>query len=131
MEAQVKKVVLGGAAMLAMVLVGFLLLPKHGTVQSAVIPVSGMTCDGCATRITQALEELDGVTAAEVSFAKRAASVQFNPAVISETAIAGAITKLGYQAGASNTSTPPAACEPGDQAATGGCCTSKAKPSNT
>jgi len=127
----VKKVVLGGAAMIAMVLVGFLLLPEQGTVQSAVIPVSGMTCEGCAARLTQALKELDGVTAAEVSFARRAASVQFNPAVISETAIVGAITKLGYQTGASNSSTPPASCEPGDQAASGGCCTSKAKPSNT
>lgn len=126
-----KKILLGGAGMIAMVLVGFLLLPEHGTVQSAVIPVSGMTCDGCAARITQALEELDGVTAAEVSFAKRAASVQFNPAVISESAIASAITKLGYQTGASNTSLPPATCEPDDQAGTGGCCTSKAKPSNT
>lgn len=126
-----KKIVLSGAAILAMVLVGFLLLPEHGTVQSAVIPVSGMTCDDCAARLTQALTELDGVTAAEVSFAKREASVRFDPAVISEAAIAGTITKLGYQTSASNTSLPPAACEPGDQDATGGCCTSKAKPSNT
>ncbi|NUM79013.1 heavy-metal-associated domain-containing protein, partial [candidate division KSB1 bacterium] len=92
-----KKTLLGIAAIAVIIFAGFLLLPQQGAVQSAVIPVSGMSCDNCADKITETLHELDGVESAEVSFTKSEASVKFNPAVTNEAAIIGAIEKLGYQ----------------------------------
>ncbi|MDZ7266490.1 MAG: heavy-metal-associated domain-containing protein [candidate division KSB1 bacterium] len=126
-----KKFIFAGVAIPAMIFAGFLLLPQQGVVQSAVIPVSGMTCEGCAAKITQALEKLNGVKAVAVSLAKRQASVQFDAAVISEAAIAAAITKLGYQIGTAGAGTPPAGCESEGKEASGGCCTAKARPSST
>jgi copper chaperone CopZ len=132
-EIIMKKALFGVAAMAAIILAGFLLLPNQGTLQSAVIPVSGMSCGNCADKISKTLYDLDGVESADVSFAKGAATVQFNPAVTNEAAIAGAIEKLGYQTKpvAGSSTSPKAACEPEDKANASDCCASKAKSSST
>lgn len=128
-----KKTLLGIAAIAVIIFAGFLLLPQQGAVQSAVIPVSGMSCDNCADKITETLHELDGVESAEVSFAKSEASVKFNPAVTNEAAIIGAIEKLGYQTTTTSGDAvaPKATCEPEGNAGTSDCCAPKTKSSNT
>ena len=46
--------------------------------------VFGMTCAACSTRIEKVLNKQDGVTRATVNLATESATVEFNPAVISE-----------------------------------------------
>jgi copper chaperone CopZ len=128
-----KKALFGVAAIAAITLAGFLLLPNQGALQSAVIPVSGMSCGNCADRISKTLYDLDGVKSADVSFVKNEATVQFDPAVTNEAAIAGAIAKLGYQTtpASGSSASPKATCEPEDKANASDCCAPKTKSSNT
>ena len=60
--------------------------------------VFGMTCAACSTRIEKVLNKQDGVTRATVNLATESATVEFNPAVISERDLIQRIQKLGYDA---------------------------------
>lgn len=60
--------------------------------------VFGMTCAACSTRIEKVLNKQDGVTRATVNLATESATVEFNPAVISEQELIQRIQKLGYDA---------------------------------
>lgn len=60
--------------------------------------VFGMTCAACSTRIEKVLNKQDGVTRATVNLATESATVEFNPAVISEQELIQRIRKLGYDA---------------------------------
>lgn len=128
-----KRTLLGAVAIALIVFAGFLLLPNQGAVQSAVIPVSGMSCGNCAAKITKSLYELEGVESAEVSFEKSEASVKFNATVTNEAAIAGAIEKMGYHTTSTSgtVDAPNATCEPEDNANSSDCCASKTKSSST
>ena len=61
------------------------------------LPVEGMTCASCASRIERSLNKLDGVTAS-VNYATEKASVDFDPAVVAPEALLAAIEKVGYTA---------------------------------
>ena len=61
---------------------------------SIALEVGGMTCDGCATRVRDALEGVSGVTSAEVSHEAGAARVSHQGA--SREALAGAVRSIGY-----------------------------------
>lgn len=56
--------------------------------------IEGMTCNSCATRIENALEDKD--VKAKVSFSKETADIEFNPEKISEKEIKSIIEKEGY-----------------------------------
>ena len=61
--------------------------------------LSGLTCEGCAGHIKGALEHIDGVAAAEVSYRQSRALVYPRPgATISEEDIVKAIEQTGYKA---------------------------------
>ena len=57
-----------------------------------------MRCGACAARITQALQELEGVYAATVDLGKNRARMRYAPKKIDVARIIAAIKKLGYKA---------------------------------
>ncbi len=65
--------------------------------QTVSLPVSGMTCGGCARTIQKKLSSTPGVSKAAVDLEGKTASVEFDPAKTSVEALVGAIEKLGYQ----------------------------------
>ena len=50
--------------------------------QSVRIPVSGMTCAACSSRVQRALEKQPGVADANVNLMMKTATVHFDPAVV-------------------------------------------------
>src|SRR6188508_1858273 len=60
------------------------------------LPVEGMTCAACATRISKGLGKLDGVDRADVNLAAARATVVFDPEVVAPAALAAKIESLGY-----------------------------------
>ncbi len=64
--------------------------------QQITLPITGMHCEGCAATITQNLEEMAGIFAANVSIATEQAAVTFNPSALSKDAIVDKIRSLGF-----------------------------------
>ncbi|MFM8861915.1 MAG: heavy metal translocating P-type ATPase, partial [Acidimicrobiia bacterium] len=61
------------------------------------LPIEGMTCAACATRIGKGLSKLDGVAQADVNLAAARATVRFDPSVTGRDEFAAKIASLGYQ----------------------------------
>ena len=61
------------------------------------LPVVGMTCASCVTRIERFLNRSEGVAEAVVNLATERATVRFDPARIDRAAIVGAIEAAGYE----------------------------------
>jgi Cu+-exporting ATPase len=62
------------------------------------IPVSGMSCGGCAGSVQRALEKHPGVHAAAVNLAQHNATVEFASAATSAEAVVETIRAAGYGA---------------------------------
>src|SRR5438034_4681115 len=60
------------------------------------LPVSGMTCAGCAKTIEKGLSSAPGVSNASVNFATGIATVDFDPRLASPEALARIVEQLGY-----------------------------------
>jgi Cu+-exporting ATPase len=60
------------------------------------LPIEGMTCASCATRIEKRLNKLDGVTAS-VNYATETAAVDFDPACATTTDLTAAVEAIGYR----------------------------------
>lgn len=60
------------------------------------LPITGMTCAGCARGIELQLAKAAGVSHASVNFATSNATVRYDPAATSPTRLAETVTKLGY-----------------------------------
>ena len=71
---------------------------KKGTVsmKSLEMKIGGMQCDGCAGTIQSILSREPGVKSSSVSFAKRAASVFYDPDETDAGRLAEAVTKAGF-----------------------------------
>jgi Cu+-exporting ATPase len=67
------------------------------------LPVVGMTCASCVTRIERYLGRADGVAEAVVNLATERATVRYDPARIDRSGIVAAIEAAGYEVAA-----PPA-----------------------
>jgi Cu+-exporting ATPase len=76
-------------------------------------PVVGMTCASCVSRITRALRKLDGVERVEVDLRRETATVRRDPARVSNTALAAAVTAAGYAADPGMVVAVPTADHPG------------------
>lgn len=68
------------------------------TIETITIPVTGMSCGGCAGSVQRALANHAGVTAAWVNLAGGRATVQFDPAATSPRALVETIRAAGYGA---------------------------------
>ncbi len=60
------------------------------------IPVTGMSCAACATRVQKTLRKTPGVTDAAVNFGSEKARVEFDPSVATPLALAEAVRGAGY-----------------------------------
>jgi len=60
------------------------------------LPVTGMTCASCVTRVEKALKKADGVLDATVNLATEEASVTYLPDVASAASLKAAVEKAGY-----------------------------------
>lgn len=68
---------------------------QHKTVT---IPIAGMTCAACASRIEKVVGKLDGVTKASVNLATEKATVEYDPQKVKIAIIKQSIDKIGYKA---------------------------------
>ncbi|MDQ0270455.1 heavy metal translocating P-type ATPase [Cytobacillus purgationiresistens] len=60
------------------------------------LPIAGMTCAACSTRIEKGLKKLEGVEDANVNLALEKASIKYNSDIISEKQFNEKIEALGY-----------------------------------
>ncbi|RFU65241.1 heavy metal translocating P-type ATPase [Peribacillus glennii] len=60
------------------------------------MPISGMTCAACATRIEKGLNKMEGVENANVNLALEKASVMYNPEITNVHDLEKKVTDLGY-----------------------------------
>ncbi len=65
--------------------------------EHAELPITGMTCASCASRIERRLNKLDGVSAT-VNYATEQATVDYDPATTSPDDLLGAVEAAGYRA---------------------------------
>jgi P-type Cu+ transporter len=61
------------------------------------LPIQGMTCASCASRIERKLNKLDGVNAT-VNYATEKARVEYDPAALTPAALVEAVESAGYSA---------------------------------
>ncbi|MGY8700222.1 MAG: heavy-metal-associated domain-containing protein [bacterium] len=59
--------------------------------------ISGMHCDGCSARLQKVLSGKTGVQSAEVSFAEKQASLEYDSALITANQLQQAIEKAGFE----------------------------------
>jgi copper chaperone len=66
--------------------------------ETIVLKVAGMSCGGCVKSVTNVLQELPGVSKAEVSLEKGEAKVDFEAGKVTREAMAQAIADAGFEA---------------------------------
>lgn len=66
--------------------------------KTAVFKINGMHCTSCALNIDMDLEETEGITESNTSYAKQKTEVTFDPEKISLDKIIEIIKKTGYEA---------------------------------
>ncbi|AEF82741.1 heavy metal translocating P-type ATPase [Leadbettera azotonutricia] len=66
--------------------------------QTVTIPVGGMTCAACSSRVEKAIRKLAGIENANVNLATEKATVVYDPDALRVSAIKDAIVKAGYKA---------------------------------
>lgn len=125
-----RKVLMGGGAVVLAAVAGVMLLSTHEKVESATIAVEGMACNNCENRVEAALAGIDGVKTAEASLADRLVRVTYVAPRTDVAALEKAIADLGYNAG--NTKAEKAHSAEGehsgscDDKGSSDCCTKKA-----
>ena len=71
-------------------------VPPSASSEALVIPITGMTCNGCANRVQRVLAKAPGVIRAEVSFASRSAKVELADPPKELAGALAAINAAGY-----------------------------------
>jgi copper chaperone len=71
-------------------------LTPENIMETAIIPVKGMTCMGCVSSVKRVLGGINGVAGAEVSLEQAQATVTYDPGKASLEALKTAITDAGY-----------------------------------
>src|SRR5215208_571801 len=66
--------------------------------ESRTIPVSGMTCAGCSSRIQRVLENTPGVSTANVNLMTGSATIEFDPSATNPEHLVEVIRETGYGA---------------------------------
>ena len=82
--------------------------------QTELLKVTGMTCGGCISSVTHALEAVSGVDDVKVSLSAGEATVQYNELLTSPDQLKLAVKGAGYGVDASKAAPNPKA--------KGGCC---------
>lgn len=84
--------------------------------QTEVLKVTGMSCGGCVSNVTQALKAITGVSDVQVSLAAGEVTVQFDEQLVSPDQLKSAVQRAGY-----NVDATKSGCKPQGK---GGCCCS-------
>ena len=71
---------------------------SHGEQDRVTIPITGMTCAACSSRVQRALETTSGVQAASVNLMLKNAVVHYDPALIRPDQLVERILDTGYEA---------------------------------
>ncbi|WP_047536710.1 heavy-metal-associated domain-containing protein [Methylotenera versatilis] len=71
--------------------------------QAEIIQVTGMTCGGCTSNVTQALKTVNGVNDVTVSLSDGKATVQYDEKLTSPEQLKSAVIGAGYGVDTSNT----------------------------
>jgi Cu+-exporting ATPase len=66
------------------------------TTKSLILPVTGMTCASCASRIERGLKKVEGVEIAQVNLASEQATITYNPQQVQPHQLVAAVEKSGY-----------------------------------
>lgn len=82
--------------------------------QTELLKVTGMTCGGCASKVTQALQAVPGVRDVTVTFSAGVAEVQYDEQTTSLGQLKSAVKGAGYGVAEAN---PADIAQP-----KGGCC---------
>lgn len=69
---------------------------NNNNVVSATVPVTGMTCAACVSRVERGLNAMEGVVKADVNLATGRATVQFDPQQVQVADMAEKIQRMGY-----------------------------------
>ena len=72
--------------------------PRPSVSSHVTIPVGGMTCAACQSRVQRALNKMDGVRDASVNLMLNNATVTFDPTAVSPQALVDLIRDTGYDA---------------------------------
>lgn len=64
--------------------------------QTVVLDVQNMTCELCPITVKKALDKVPGVVASKIDFAKKTATVTFDPDRANVAALVKATTNAGY-----------------------------------
>lgn len=75
--------------------------------QTELLKVSGMTCGGCISTVTHALQAVTGVGDVKVSLSAGEAAVQFDERLTSPEQLKSAVKGAGYGVDAADTSQKP------------------------
>lgn len=70
--------------------------------QTELLKVTGMTCDSCTTKVTNALKAVSGVSDVKVSLSAGEATVQFDEKLSSPEQLKSAVKGAGYNMDPSN-----------------------------
>ncbi|EPY03986.1 copper-transporting ATPase, partial [Paenibacillus alvei TS-15] len=65
--------------------------------KQATLPIEGMTCAACATRIEKGLNRMDGIAEASVNLASERAAVQYDGDAVTLQQVVDKIEHLGYK----------------------------------
>jgi copper chaperone len=68
--------------------------------QTEVLKVTGMTCNGCTSKVAHALNSIPGVDNVSVSLSEGEATVRYNEGLITPEQLKSAVKTAGYGAGA-------------------------------
>ena len=66
--------------------------------QTLTLNINGMTCGGCVKSVNTILQNIDGVSRAEVSLENQNAVIEFNPAKTDAAALIKAVEDGGFDA---------------------------------
>ena len=75
--------------------------------QTELLKVTGMTCGGCISNVTQALKAITGVGDVTVSLSAGEAAVQYDERLTSPDQLKSAVTGAGYGVNTTNTIQKP------------------------
>jgi len=75
--------------------------------QTELIKVTGMTCGGCTSSVTEVLKAINGVDDVKVSLSDGEATVQYDELLTSPEQLKSAVKGAGYGVGDANTMQKP------------------------
>ncbi|WP_141260585.1 heavy-metal-associated domain-containing protein [Komagataeibacter diospyri] len=67
--------------------------------ETITLNISGMTCDGCASKVVRALEAVDGVSMVEVSLEQGKAFITYDGRTTNPEDLFAAVDDAGFDAG--------------------------------